>query len=398
MIKSSEFRSMVWVSGWAATLVAGLALSGCGAPQEEELAVHRSALTAVTISGVVTDTSGLTLDGVRVTLSGSSQASAVTSAFGEYSFTVNPGSYSVAASGVCASFEPGLVNLNNLTAAATADFVGSGGFCSPQTFSGGTSGTITVSGVVTSTGHPVAGTRITLAGTSQGFRISDEAGAYSFTVKPGAYSLRAAGGCSSFSPSVANLNNLARNVTQNFTGSGNCPTAPLALCPTLDPLFLGASEPAACNIVSTPECAFDRATSWDIPIVLDFANLIVADCRFGKWFDGPGALTETDVVNYVNDLVSFTLYFFGCPATGTQVGPLSFQLIPSAFQSRTFTTADTQALAAAYGAAIAQAISENASPPLTVAQTSAINAQVSFLAGRVPGLVSSGTFTSSVCP
>lgn len=43
---------------------------------------------------------------------------------GAYSFAVNPGSYSVNASGTCAAFSPSVSNLNNLKANVTANFTG----------------------------------------------------------------------------------------------------------------------------------------------------------------------------------------------------------------------------------------------------------------------------------
>ena len=241
------------------------------------------------------------------------------------------------------------------------------------------------------------GAQVTLSGSTQGLRISDQTGAYSFKVNPGSYSLSVTGGCSSFTPSIANLNNITTNKVQNFTGSGNCPIAPLALCPTLDSGF-GFSEPTSCNLVSDPNCAFDRASSWDSSILFDFANAIFTDCRFGQWFTGPNALTPSDITTYINDQLTFNLYFFGCPATGTEAGPLTFQLIPGVFAGRTFTTADVAALSTAYAAAIAQALSDAGAPALTQAQTTAINNQLSFLAGRVPHLVTSTTFSASTCP
>lgn len=396
----SQTRMSCTFHGVAALLTMGLTLVACGDVQQPEtIAARTSALTGtITISGVVSETSGVTLGDITVKLTGSAQATTITDFDGKYQFTVSPGSYTVTAQGFCGVFAPALANLNNLTANATADFLGSGGLCSLQTASGGTSGSLTIAGTVTSAGHAIAGARVTLNGSVQGFRITDQAGAYSFRVNPGSYSLAVSGGCNSFAPSVVNLNNVTHSLTQSFTGSGNCPTAPLALCPTLDSIFLGASEPAECNIVSTPDCALDRSAVWDFGFLLNFANAIFADCRFGAWFSGPGALTDPDIVTYVNDLTTFGLYFFGCPATGTEVAPLSFQLIPRAFASRTFTTADVQALSAAYAAAVAQAVSDIGSPPLDAAQTNAINTQLAFLAGRLPHLTNSTTFSSSTCP
>ena len=76
----------------------------------------------------------------------------------------------VAASGVCASFAPNVVNLNNLSAGAMVDFTGTGGSCSDLTFSGATSGPPTISGTVTSVGHAVPGAKVTLAGSTSAFR------------------------------------------------------------------------------------------------------------------------------------------------------------------------------------------------------------------------------------
>jgi hypothetical protein len=217
-------------------------------------------------------------------------------------------------------------------------------------------------------------------------------------VNPGSYSVSATGGCSAFTPAVANLNNIRANTVLNFAGSGNCPIAPLALCPTLDFAFTGANEPSSCDIISTPDCAFDRSNTWGFFILVDFANTVFADCRFGKWFSGSGALTEDQIVQYVNDLNVFGMYFFGCPATGTVTGPLSFSLIPEAFAGKTFTTADVAALSADYEAGIAQAfVDGGASPPFTSAQNASVATQINFLAGRVPGLVTSSSFTYSTC-
>jgi len=390
-----------FVNGRTAWLVAaGLAVAGCGGvgADPEPVALRASALTSVTISGTVTDTSGITLIGVGVKLNGSSQATTITDIRGHYSFSVNPGSYTVNAFGMCASFEPSLVNLNNVTTNTVANFVGSGNFCSQTTFSGATSGSLTISGTVTSAGHAVPGARVALNGSTQGFRFSDQNGAYSFSVNPGSFSVSVSGACNSFAPAVANLNNITTSRTQSFVGSGNCPIAPLVLCPTMDLIFLGFNEPASCDVVSSPDCGFDRSDTWASDFLFEFSNLITPDCRFGGWFSGPGALTQQQIFDYINDLVSFAMYFMGCPATGTQAGPLTFQLIPAAFAGRTFTTADVAALSALYSSAIANAIADNGSPPLTAAQTNAINTQLAFLAGRVPNLVTSSSFSASTCP
>lgn len=74
----------------------------------------------------MTDASGAAIAGVRIALNGSVQAVTVTSATGAYSVSVNPGSYSLNPSGLCTSFTPGVVNLNNITKNQTQNFTASG--------------------------------------------------------------------------------------------------------------------------------------------------------------------------------------------------------------------------------------------------------------------------------
>lgn len=367
----------------------------CGVAVGLSAMTERRASAAIIISGVVQDTSGLTLDGVVVKLTGTAQATTTTNPLGQYSFSVAPGSYSVSASSVCASFAPSVVNLNNLTAGATADFTGTGGACSALTFSGATSGPLTISGAVTSAGHAVPGAKVTLAGGTSAFRYTDQAGKYSFSVSSGSYSVKVTGACTSYSPDVANLNGVTTSKVQNFTGSGNCPVAPLALCPQLDQTFNGTGEGSQCDIVSTPDCAFDRSFSWAGEIVIDFATILTNDCRFGTW--STGVLTEQNVIDYLNALTPFALYFFGCPATGTVIGPLAQGLIPPALQGHAFTTADLAALSADYVAGIQQALVDFGAPPLTSAESSAINAQLSALNARVPNVTTSSSYTFSNC-
>jgi hypothetical protein len=185
-------------------------------------------------------------------------------------------------------------------------------------------------------------------------------------------------------------------VGQNHGGwddPNSCHPAPLAICPLFDADFIGVDAGAGCAHVTTPACP-DRVDTWDNAIVFDFAIAITSDCRFGQW--APPLLTDTDVANYLNDLLAFTLQFFGCPEQGT-TGRLTYGLIPSALQSHAFTTADLDALADAYGAAVAQALSDNGSPPLSAAQTKSLDAKLTRLAHRVPGRVKSNAFTFSTC-
>jgi hypothetical protein len=397
---SLVFHSRKITLGAAALLAVMVGTQGCeGAGPDgagAEVETRTSALTgSLTVSGVVSDTSGLPVFNAIVALNGGAQAKATTDFMGKYSFSLNPGSYSLSVSNVCATYQPNVVNLNGLTASTQVNFVGSGGECNAFTFSGGTSGSLTLSGHVTSAGHAVPGVKVTLAGSTTGFRYTDQTGAYSFFVNPGSYSLQASGGCASFSPSVANLNGLRANRVQDFSGSGNCPIAPLALCPLLDLNFLGESQGSACDLVSSPDCTENRVDTWSNAIALDYALGAANDCHFGGW---AGLLTGGDVADWLNGLLAFNLYFFGCPATGTVTGPLAFQLVPPALASHTWTTADLNLLSTFYSAGVAQALSDNGSPPLTAAQAAAVNAQLAALVAAFPNKVTSSNFTFSTCP
>jgi hypothetical protein len=92
---------------------------------------------SLTISGRVANAAGNPVAGVKLQLNGTVQGVRTTTATGLYSFHVNPGSYSIQPSGPC-SFTPDVVNLNNLNANRTQNFVAGPG-C-PATPPGGTGG------------------------------------------------------------------------------------------------------------------------------------------------------------------------------------------------------------------------------------------------------------------
>jgi hypothetical protein len=83
---------------------------------------------SVKIAGAVTS-GGQPVAGARVFLNGNAQAYRTTDETGAYSFSVNPGSYSVSASGACGSFTPSSANLNNIKASAKQNFQGTS--CAP---------------------------------------------------------------------------------------------------------------------------------------------------------------------------------------------------------------------------------------------------------------------------
>src|SRR6478672_6737592 len=80
---------------------------------EQEIGVVQGAVTQITISGKVTFSNGTAVPGVPVRLNGLSQATSITNATGNYSFTINPGSYSVRPEKTGCAFTPDVVNLNN---------------------------------------------------------------------------------------------------------------------------------------------------------------------------------------------------------------------------------------------------------------------------------------------
>ncbi len=396
------------------TAASALSAVACGALTSEPTGTTAEALGPdaglITLSGVVADSQSPQA-GITITLSGSQQGQVVTDFSGSYRFTVPPGSYSLTARGTtnffqppfqsCLTITPDVVNLNDLTASTTVNFFGAGNNaiinCAPAEATGATSGSLTLSGKVTSEGAPVPGVLVTLAGSTQGTRITDETGSYKFSVNPGSYSLQPSETCSSFSPGVSNLNNVRTSRTQNFAAT-QCPPPPLNLCPTFDALF-GLSEPASCNESSSPACAFDRENAWDGIIQNDWFNVNVADCRFGQWNNPPivNLFTALGLDQDDETIDFFGLQLLGCGLQGNIAGPLPFPFVLTDLRSLSFTTADLAALSDEYVQAISQALSDNGSPPLTAAQVSAFEAQLTSAASRVPGVVVSSTLSFTTC-
>jgi hypothetical protein len=171
-----------------------------------------------------------------------------------------------------------------------------------------------------------------------------------------------------------------------------CHPAPLNLCNFFDDEFLGEDGGAACANVTTDSCP-DRVDTWDELFVIEFATAL--DCRFGKW--APPTLTASDVADYLNDLLAFTLQFFGCPIEGTTT-KLTFGLIPAPLAGDKFTTADLDALSDMYVAAVQQGLSDSGLPALTDAQLRDMNLKLNRLAHRVPRVRHSNKLTFSNCP
>jgi hypothetical protein len=364
----------------------------------------------ITISGTVAD-SMFPQAGIVITLSGSAQGQVVTDFSGAYSFSVKPGgSYSLTSRGsnffappfsTCLSITPDVVNLNNLKTSTVINFLGTGNNfvlnCAPAEVMGATTGPLTVSGVVTSGGAPVPGVVVSLSGGTQAIRVTDETGAYSFAVNAGSYSVNLSGPCSSFSPSVTNLNNIKSNTVANFTGA-SCPPAPLTLCPEFDTDF-GLTEPASCNVSSSEACAGDRLLTWANTIENDWFTINTDDCRFGTWNNPPivNLFEEIGIEQDIDFINLYALQLFGCGLAGNITGPLGFPFILTDLQSLKFTTADLAALSDEYVQAIEQTLSDNGSPALTPAQITAIQAQLASAASRVKGITQSSQLSFSTC-
>jgi hypothetical protein len=413
---SGTLRRALLLSLAAATMMACGGTAGDGAESSESTRTTAAALSTdagalITISGTVAD-SMFPQAGITITLSGSAQGQVVTDFSGTYSFSVKPGgSYSLTARGTsnffqppfqsCLTITPDVVNLNNQKTSTVVNFLGTGtNFitnCAPAEVMGATTGSFTLSGVVTSGGAPVPGVLVSLSGGAQAIRVTDETGAYSFAVNAGSYSVNPSGPCSSFSPSVGNLNNLKANTVQNFTGA-SCPPAPLTLCPEFDTDF-GLTEPASCNVSSSEACAGDRLNTWANTIQDDWFTINTDDCRFGTWNDPP-IVNLFEVIGLEQDIDFINLYalqLFGCGLAGNITGPLGFPFILTDLQSLKFTTADLAALSDEYVEAIEQSLSDNGSPALTPAQITAIQAQLASAASRVKGITQSSQLSFSTC-
>lgn len=255
--------------------LSAVVLVACGgSPPASETTATISAVTAsLAISGTVTGATGLPVAGVAVTLSGGQQATHATDAGGAYTFQVSPGSYSLAASGICAAFTPAVANLNGVQGNTVQNFSGSGGSCGTPANSGATTGTLTISGQVTVGGLAAPGVRVNLSGGAQAYRTTDSTGAYSFAVNPGSYSLSASREFSSFTPSVVNLNDIATSQRSVFVGGSASLGAPCAnnaacasgsctdgVCCTTGSC---GSLCRACNLPASPGVCADRPAGTD---------------------------------------------------------------------------------------------------------------------------------------
>jgi hypothetical protein len=264
MTEVSKSRLLARRVGRAGALGAIIVACGsrAGAPKESVGRAAQAVTASIEISGQIVDATGLPLPGVTVTLAGSADV-VQTEVDGSYAFTqLAPGSYSVRPTFNQCSFQPDVVNLNNLNASATQNFGGSGQGCggSQTVNSGATSGAFSIAGhLLDASGNAVVGAALTLGGSASAIRFTDFTGAYSFEVNAGTYSIAASGACS-ISPSQVNFNNLKGNATQNFTatGAGCMVSTTVAQNPTGSVLMLSQAGAPLGTV-------FARIEQWDDP-------------------------------------------------------------------------------------------------------------------------------------
>jgi hypothetical protein len=109
---------------------AAFGVVGCSAVVDDPIAQEKlEALSGNVISGRVTK-NGVGIPGVTITLAGSKSMESTTDWSGRYTFFgLANGSYSVRPTKTGCAFNPSVINLNNLTTSATANFPASGSSC-----------------------------------------------------------------------------------------------------------------------------------------------------------------------------------------------------------------------------------------------------------------------------
>ncbi len=112
-------------------------VAGCTAsPAGDENVELVSAAQTISIGETVTSASG-PIAGATIRVMGTAQASTLSDASGNYTLSVNSGSYQISAGGLAnCTFSPSSANLNNLNANATQNFVGNGTGCASAGSSG----------------------------------------------------------------------------------------------------------------------------------------------------------------------------------------------------------------------------------------------------------------------
>ena len=177
------------------------------------LDVFVSKLTvAPSISGVVTDAGSAPVAGVKVSLTGSVNATQLTGEDGTFQFANLPpgGNFSVGASKAGSSLTPPAHTFSNLSADQTANFTLTSGVTTH-----GISGRLTEAG-----GAPVAGAPVTLTGSQTELTSTDSSGNYFFNAPAGGnYTVTPTALGFGFTPASGSVNNLSSDQTLHFTAA-----------------------------------------------------------------------------------------------------------------------------------------------------------------------------------
>ena len=119
-----------------ATAVGLVAAAGCARPDTGAVSAteqqQAALVSTVRIAGHLANSGNVSVAGVRIDLSGSQQAVAITDAEGDFLFTVPAGSYSLRPTKTGAAFSPDVVNLNNLGADSFQAFACTAGCAAPS--------------------------------------------------------------------------------------------------------------------------------------------------------------------------------------------------------------------------------------------------------------------------
>ncbi|MFL6208690.1 MAG: FG-GAP-like repeat-containing protein [Pyrinomonadaceae bacterium] len=169
------------------------------------------ATDSFSLSGIITDESGIGLGGVSLSLSDASNATTTTASDGSYSFNdlAGGGSYTLTPVRSSYTFAPQSQTFSNLSANLTANFIG-------------TLSSYEVSGVVTnSNGVGLGGVTVVLSGTRNYVTTTTSAGSYKLTGLPPGASFTVAPTLSGyvFAPPSRSFSNISGNLVANFSAA-----------------------------------------------------------------------------------------------------------------------------------------------------------------------------------
>ena len=140
---------------------------------DQSLPTFIADLNLYTLSGRVTTSGGMGIDGARVNLSGSLSTVTLTDSDGYYSFRLQPGDYTVTLTHGLYNFTPASRTFNNLSQNEQGLFT-----AEPKTFSVG-------GRVVQQNAQPLGGVTVTLSGAQSATTTTASDGTYWFAVKAG---------------------------------------------------------------------------------------------------------------------------------------------------------------------------------------------------------------------